>query len=140
MKIVFEGNKVSVLSLIRRDFFLSDFKKIPFQKIRDDLFAEDYELSISLIGKQRIKNLNFRYRNINRPTDVLSFEVDKKMGEIFICPEIATLKAPHFGMKPGDYFLFLVIHAVLHLKGFEHNSKMEKYERSYYSRYRYRNL
>ena len=59
---------------------------------------------------------------------MLSFSLQEGLGEILICKKIAQ--------KKKNPILFLVIHAVLHLKGMEHSSKMEAYERAYYNRYR----
>lgn len=109
-------------------------------KVKEDILGKRYELSFAFVNKARIKFLNKTYRQKNEATDILSFPLDKKSGEILICKEIAKIKSKKFGMTFSDYLLFLVIHGNLHLKGLEHSDKMEKYERAYYSRYRCGNL
>jgi probable rRNA maturation factor len=116
------------------------FRKLPFQKIKDEILGKNYELSLVLIGRKLSKSLNLKYRNKNYATDVLAFPIDKKIGEICLTPSVAQIKAKKFEMTFEEYLLFLVIHANLHLKGMQHSSKMERYERAYYSRYRRRYL
>ncbi|MEK7116704.1 MAG: rRNA maturation RNase YbeY [Patescibacteria group bacterium] len=114
--------------------------KLPIEKIKNDILGKRYELSVVFTGKNKIKSLNKKYRKKNVATDILSFNLSPSMGEIFICPEIAKTKSAKFDMTFPNYLLFLVIHAIFHLKGMEHSSKMERYELAYYSRYRYRHL
>jgi probable rRNA maturation factor len=122
-------------------------KKIPFEEIKNDILGKRYELSIVFVNKNKIKYLNKKYRRKNEATDILSFDLSNpsiknsgQAGEIFICPEIAKIKAPKFSMIYKNYLLFLVIHGILHLKGLEHGDKMDEYELTYYSRYRRRYL
>lgn len=114
--------------------------KFPIEKIKNDILGKRYELSLVFIDKKRIKSLNKRYRKKNEATDILSFALSDKMGEIFICPEVAKTKALKFGMTYENYLLFLVIHGSLHLKGLTHSSNMKAYEFTYHSRYRRRYL
>jgi probable rRNA maturation factor len=110
------------------------------EKIKNDILGKQYKLSFAFISKNKIRELNKTYRKKNEPTDVLSFPLDKDDGEILICKAIAKIKATKFGMTFGKYLLFLVIHALLHLKGLHHGDKMERYELTYNSRYRRRYL
>lgn len=103
-------------------------KKILVEKIKEEILGKRYELSLVFINKKEIKFLNKKYRNKNEATDTLSFSLDKNLGEIFICKEIAE--------KKKNPILFLVIHGCLHLKGLHHGVKMEAYEQKFNSRYR----
>lgn len=132
MKVFYENNNVFVSSTLKNNLILpKSFKNIPFEKIRDDILGKKYEVSINLIGKDRSKTLNNNYRKKNYATDVLAFELSTLSGEIFITPAVAKTKAPKFEMSYENYLLFLVIHAMLHLKGFDHGMKMEKLEKKY---------
>jgi len=115
-------------------------KDSEIEKIKNEVLGKQYELSFAFISKNKIRLLNKTYRKVCEPTDVLSFPLSKNCGEILICKEIAKIKAPKFEMLFADYLLFLVIHAILHLKGMRHGSKMEEYELAHYSRYRRRYL
>ena len=101
-------------------------------QIKNDILGKRYELSFAFISKNRIKFLNKTY--------ILSFPLSKDSGEILICRTVAKTKAGGFGKTLEEYVLFLVIHGILHLKGLHHGDRMEKYELTYYSRYRRRYL
>ena len=78
------------------------------------------ELSVALVGEETIHDLNLRFRDKDRPTDVLSFEVDgpygEMVGEIVICPACAS---PEMGVEE------LVVHGALHLAGMDHGEEFE---------------
>jgi len=116
------------------------FAKATADKVKNEILGKRYKLSVVFISKKEIKALNKKYRRRNETTDVLSFALSERMGEIFICKEIAKKKSKDFDLKSDDYLLFLVIHGMLHLKGFLHGDKMEAYELAYHSRYRRRYL
>jgi len=121
--------------------------QFPIDKIKDEILGKRYELSFAFIDKKRSRFLNKTYRQKDEPTDILSFPLEKDRGEILICKEMAKKKAkkfyltmPELGGSFANYLLFLVIHGNLHLKGMKHGDKMERYELTYYSRYRRRYL
>ena len=68
----------------------------PFVKMKEKILGKSYSLSLNFVGVKKIKTLNSKYRKIDRPTDILSFPLSKKDGEIFICPKIANIKAVEF--------------------------------------------
>ena len=77
---------------------------------------EDGHLAVQLVGVDEIRALNREHRNIDRPTDVLSFPVDeggpsagpRELGDVVICPEHT------------EDLLEAVVHGVLHLCGYDH--------------------
>ena len=90
-------------------------------------FVLDYEnkdavVSLNFISKVEINELNKTYRNIDAPTDVLSFEsdIDGDLGDIFICKEIAADNAKKFGTSLENELNLLVVHGCLHLCGYDH--------------------
>jgi probable rRNA maturation factor len=100
-------------------------------KAKKTILGENYALSVVFIGDKKSKKLNFLYRKINKPTDILSFELDKNFGEIYINPKIAEKKSKEFEKSYPEYLQFLFIHGLCHLKGMVHGSKMEKQEKKY---------
>lgn len=72
------------------------------------------ELSIALVGQEKIRELNRKYRKKNKATDVLSFRYDEKTGEIVICPQ-KTKELPR-----------ALIHGILHILGHSHKTMKEK--------------
>jgi probable rRNA maturation factor len=81
------------------------------------------EVSVALVDAETIRDLNFRFRNKDEPTDVLSFEVDgpygEMVGEVVICPSCAS---PEMGVEE------LVVHGALHLGGMDHGEDFEASE------------
>ena len=91
--------------------------RVNFLNIKDKVLGKEYSLSLVFLGKEKSRKLNFTYRGKNKPANILSFPLDKKTGEIFICPSVAKKETP-----------FLFIHGILHLKGMLHGSTMERAE------------
>lgn len=101
---------------------------ISFDDIRDGYIKifSDYGIegvNIVFVKSEYIQELNSQYRDIDAPTDVLSFNVEEnKEGEIYICPEYV------YGNFKGDAFeeeiLRLIIHGTLHILGYDHTESM----------------
>ena len=95
-------------------------------------------LSIVLVNKNKIKELNKKYRKKNRPTDVLSFLYSEQEGEIVLCSEIIRENAKKFSSTFKKELKRILIHGVLHLFGYSHEEskikakKMQEKE-NYYS-------
>ena len=70
------------------------------------------------------------------PTNILAFPLGKEEGEIFIDLKKSRADAPLFERVYSNFVGFLFIHALLHLKGFEHGSKMERKEVSLRNRFK----
>ena len=83
----------------------------------------DGELSIAVVDDATIQDLNRRYLGDDRPTDVLSFLLERDgprlEGEVVVSAETAARSAPGFGWSADDELLLYVIHGVLHLVGFD---------------------
>ena len=90
---------------------------------------DDAELSILLCDDAFIRTLNRDYRDMDKPTDVLSFSMQEGekldscpelLGDVIISVETAVRQAESAGIKPIDEVTSLLIHGVLHLLGYEH--------------------
>jgi probable rRNA maturation factor len=103
--------------------------------------TKDYEMSVTLVSTRRIHLLNRTYRQVDRPTDVISFAyLDDKteklvpskenpidLGEIYICYDVARKNAKKYGNTLKRELCFLYIHGLLHLLGYNHmNEEDEK--------------
>ncbi len=102
--------------------------ELAFANMKSAALGNEYELNLVIVGKDEIRKLNKSYRNIDEATDILSFPISRKEGEIFLCPEIALKEAPHFGRNYDNFIKYLFIHGLVHLKGFKHSSRMENEE------------
>ncbi len=85
-------------------------------------------INIIFINKQEIKDLNFKYRNKNKITDVISFSMEEgenkefsgnMLGDIYICEE-------YIGNDNREIFT-RIIHGVLHLLGYDHIKNKKEY-------------
>ena len=94
-------------------------------------------VNVLLTSSAEMKSLNRRFRRHNQPTDVLSFPAERNVGksmagEIAISADIATRNARRLGHAPAAEVKILVLHGVLHLRGYDHecdNGEMAQRER-----------
>lgn len=83
------------------------------------------QLSIALLDKEEIKELNYKYRGINEPTDVLAFNLSEEGGfdgEIVIAPEVAAQQGVEENLPFTLVMSKLLIHGILHLAGYDHEN------------------
>jgi probable rRNA maturation factor len=113
--------------------------RLPFADIKKDILGKNYSLSLAFVGEKKSRIINKKYRKKDRPTNILSFPFDKNSGEIIMCPAVIKREAKNFERNFGQFLGFLVIHGMLHLKGLEHSSTMEKAEEKYDQKYFCRN-
>ena len=115
------------------------------KKILSSIFpsrAMAFEISILLTGKKNMKNLNKKFRKINKDTDVLSFPAEEKnffkkdlklkkkiyLGDIALSYQYIEEIVKKQNISFDDYFKKILIHGVLHLIGHEHDS-LKKYKK-----------
>ena len=93
-------------------------------------FSSNNEVSISflLTSNSEIKLLNQRYRNKNKPTNVLSFPMNEKienknyLGDVVIACEKIIDESFEQNIKKYKYLSKMTIHGVLHLLGYKHDT------------------
>ncbi len=89
------------------------------------------DVTVVLTGDRRIRELNLTYRGLDRPTDVLSFELGdgrtarEPFGDVVISVETARRQAREYGAKLATEILRLLVHGTLHLCGFDHRERKE---------------
>ncbi len=101
------------------------------------LIGEDFkgsaEISVTIVDNAQIHELNLKHRNIDRPTDVLSFPLGvdgvydinndtgaSMLGDIVISIEKAVEQADLYGHSLDREVAFLTVHSMLHLLGHDH--------------------
>lgn len=118
------NNKISEKKVDEELFDL--FEKI----VREGVRLEGYnkgEVSIALVDDQSIKKLNQKYRDLNQPTDVLSFPLDDELlGDIIISVETAYRQAEEYGHSFQREMSYLLTHGLLHILGYEHKNPGDK--------------
>jgi probable rRNA maturation factor len=106
----------------------SKLLKLPFESIKLAALGKNYSLNLIIASPARLKKLNTIYRDKEYATDILSFPVSEKEGEIYISLAEAKKEASKFGRTYENFLAFLFIHGCVHLKGHDHSSTMEKIE------------
>ncbi len=85
------------------------------------------DVSIAFIGDAKMKQLNFRYRKKNCPTDVLSFGGDEDFfGEIIIDPAQIRRQAKENGNAFQNELIFILVHGLLHLGGYDDRTEKDR--------------
>jgi probable rRNA maturation factor len=98
---------------------------------RDVLAAEgvaEGELGLALVGREEIRSLKREHLGLDEETDALAFPIDgrepvpegvpRQLGDVVLCPAVV-----------GDAWRAPLVHAVLHLLGYDHGAEMEARER-----------
>lgn len=111
--------------------------------------GDNFEVSITVVDNERIQEINREYREIDKPTDVISFalednddldfdlsfgsefeedeiDIPRLLGDIFISIDKAESQAEEFGHSFEREFGFLAVHGFLHLNGYDHQADEEE--------------
>ncbi|MFZ2205419.1 MAG: rRNA maturation RNase YbeY [Minisyncoccia bacterium] len=112
---------------------------LPFDNLKNDILGKKFSCSIVFVGEKRSREFNKKYRGKDKSTNILSFCLSKTEGEMILCPAVAKREYKKFDRTYPNFIGFLVIHGMLHLKGMEHSSRMDKAEQKYDQKYFYRN-
>ena len=122
----------------------------------EELDPENVEISLSFVSADEIHALNREYRGVDRVTDVLSFpliddwdavpRIDEEpddepeedpeelevpgipLGDVVICMEKAEKQAAEYGHSREREIVYLFVHSILHLLGYDHMEEEEKRE------------
>ena len=133
--------------------FPFDYKKLAEEVVLAALDAEDFpfeaEIGLLLVSLKGIQEINFQQRNLDKPTDVLSFPMiayerpgdfasieqeednfnpdtgEAMLGDIVLCVDKVKEQAERFGHSEMREFSFLFLLSMLHLFGYDHMTKEE---------------
>jgi len=98
------------------------------RKLAKLISKKSWKVSVSFVKKGTMKKLNRIYRKKNRPTDVLSFNMNegRLLGDVVVCPSVAKANARKYNVSFNAEISRLVAHGLLHLLGYDHGKKMFK--------------
>ena len=106
-------------------------QKIPgiaWKKIAEKILGKQFDLSVVLAGEKKIAGIKKKYppqeQKLGRP-NILSFLIEKNIGEIFLCPVYLRREAPFFKRSFSWHLKKIYLHGILHLKGFNHQREKE---------------
>lgn len=139
------------------DFFagnqdiLNNVEKVIKECLKQEDAFKDVEISLTVVDKEEIRQINKEHRDIDKSTDVLSFpqieaelesgidwdNLDKTMymnldtedimlGDIVLCHEVAKEQAKEYGHSLNREVCFLVAHSMFHLLGYDHMTEEEE--------------
>ena len=100
-----------------------------FEKVARAVLGEKYELSLVICGDKLAERMNKEHRGKSYKPNVLSFEIGKNEGEIFLNVRCAEREARKFNVSLKQRLALLFVHGCFHLKGLDHGPKMEGAER-----------
>ena len=92
----------------------------------ENINIKNNHISVLLTSDNTIKDLNFKYRNKNKATNVLAFSVqefiEKKnyVGDLAISLEKIIFESNKYKIKKNQYLSKITIHGILHLLGYDH--------------------
>ena len=106
---------------------------------QEGIDADRVEISLTLVDAEEIQQLNADYRNVDKVTDVLSFpqyddlnelpeEGEIMLGDVIICRQRAEEQAEEFGHSVEREMVYLFVHSICHLLGYDHMEEAEKAE------------
>ena len=103
----------------------------------ENIDVDRSEISVTFVDMEEIHQLNLDYRGVDSPTDVLSFpqfddlndlpeDGEIALGDVVICKQKAEEQAKEFGHSFEREIMYLFVHSVLHLLGYDHMDEDEK--------------
>jgi probable rRNA maturation factor len=92
---------------------------------------DNLEQTIRVVDDAESRALNLRFREIDAPTNVLSFPADNEyldyqcLGDLVICAPVVATEALQQGKTQFAHWAHMVVHGMLHLQGFDHQTDAE---------------
>ena len=103
---------------------ISNAVKKTFQS--ENVESQNNHISVFLTSDDNIKELNFKYRNKNKATNVLAFPIQESIenmnhiGDLAISLEKIIFESNKYKIKKNKYLSQIIIHGILHLLGYDH--------------------
>ena len=118
-------------------------KEVVSRVLEEEKVLPEVDVYITLTNNEEIHKINKEYRDVDRPTDVLSFpmyerdeiaglkndtndEIEKILGDIIVSIEKVREQAKEYGHSFERELAYLVTHGMLHLLGYDHMIEEEK--------------
>ena len=118
-------------------------KEVVSRVLEEEKVLSEVDVYITLTNNEEIHKINKEYRDVDRPTDVLSFpmyerdeiaglkndtedEIEKSLGDIIVSIEKVREQAEEYGHSFERELAYLVTHGMLHLLGYDHMIEEEK--------------
>ncbi len=131
MRVLIDNRQLKINIDDKIESAINESIRICLQEENRDL---NYEVSVSFVDNEEIRQLNKDYRNVDRPTDVLSFPLDEYdynsnyhiLGDIIISTDKVIEQATEFGHSVLREIIYLTVHSMFHLLGYDHMNDDDK--------------
>jgi probable rRNA maturation factor len=81
--------------------------------------------TLRIVGAQEGRRLNHAFRRKDYATNVLSFPYGKGQGDVVLCHPVIAREAREQGKSVAAHYAHLVVHGLLHLRGYDHEKKAQ---------------
>ena len=126
---------IEVYNETNSDAYIKDIKNILKLGLKHMNIKDSY-ISVVIVDKDKIHEINKTYRNVDKVTDVISFAFEDNggitpdglriLGEIYLCMDKAKEQAIEYGHSNKREICYLVTHGLLHLLGYNHEKEEDK--------------
>ena len=130
-------NNYVINDLYQVDFKYNYLDKVIKETLKMEKVKNAY-FSIIFVDEKTIQEINKKYRNIDRVTDVISFALEdnetikneeiRVLGDIYICIPRMQAQAQEYNHSEKRELSFLTVHGLLHLFGYDHQTKEDEEE------------
>lgn len=129
-------NYVEVINNYEKEIKEIDLLKDFINYSLDKLSLKNVMFNVIIVDNESIHKINKEYRNVNRPTDVITFALEddkvidtpcvRVLGDIYISYDKVISQAEEYGHSTKRELCFLAIHGLLHLLGYDHMTKEDE--------------
>ena len=129
-------NYVEVINNYEKEIKEIDLLKDFINYSLDKLSLKNVMFNVIIVDNESIHKINKEYRNVNRPTDVITFALEddkvidtpyvRVLGDIYISYDKVISQAEEYGHSTKREICFLAIHGLLHLLGYDHMNKEDE--------------
>ena len=124
-------------SIIDNDLYQNyDYLNGVINHTLEEMDAKESIFTIIFVTPEEIHELNKQYRGVDRVTDVISFALEdahdvslsdvRVLGDIYICIDRMKEQALEYGHSETRELSFLTVHGLLHLLGYDHQTKEDE--------------
>ena len=125
---------MSLIITLDKGISIDSGLKDKLQSIVSLIFSDeglvDSEINLRILDDEEMKKLNYKFRNKNLTTNVLSFQSDdisikhtKNIGDIAISSEYVEREAVEEGKFFEDHMIHMLVHGVYHILGYDHQNE-----------------
>jgi probable rRNA maturation factor len=82
-------------------------------------------ITLRIVGEGEGRRLNLKFRRKNKATNVLSFPYGNGRGDVVLCHPVIAREARAQGKSIAAHYAHLVVHGILHLRGYDHEKKRD---------------